>query len=198
MIKFCKNSIKLIFLLRRLSFYGLSSFPNFFIKDVRIKLLFFIISPINFFRKPNKDFGTSLRLFIAENGPIFIKFGQMLSTRPDLVGENIVKELIKLQDKLEIFDYESTRQVFLDDLKIDPEIYFKEIDKNPIGSASVAQVYNWVNQQNIPLAVKILRPGVKDRYKRDIEFLYFLSSLSKKFSFFKHFNPRKLIEISSN
>jgi ubiquinone biosynthesis protein len=194
MTKSIRNFLTLLYILRRLVFYKIFSLDGFYVPGIKVKILLFILSPINFLKKKPNDFGNSLRLFIAETGPIFIKFGQMLSTRPDFVGEFIAKELVKLQDKLEIFSYEITKEVFQKDFGFPPESKFK-INPVPIASASVAQVYRWQNDKNISVAVKVLRPYVRQRYKKDIEFLYFLSSIAKKLTLFKNLNPTKLVEI---
>jgi len=195
MINFIRNFYRVIYILRRAIFYKLLSDNEFYNPDFKIKILLFLISPINFFKKPNQDFGKSLRLFITETGPIFIKFGQMLSTRPDLVGESIAKELTILQDKLSSFEYDQTKLIFEKDFNIDPEFWFDEISKTPIAAASVAQVYKWKTKKDVWVAVKVLRPNIKERYLRDLELFYFLSKLVKKFSLFKNLNPIKLVEI---
>jgi ubiquinone biosynthesis protein len=194
MIKSIKNLINLVYIIKRLVFYKLFYVNGMYKTSLKLKILFFIISPINFLRPCKNDFGYSLRGFIAEHGPIFIKFGQMLSTRPDFVGESIAKELTKLQDRLDVFSYDQTKKVFNDDFSFDPESYFNFVDRNPTAAASVAQVYKWqLNSRDV--AVKVLRPGIRDLYKKDIELLYFVSDLAKSFSFFKNLNPRKLVEI---
>lgn len=198
MIKFIKNFYKLIFLLRKTIFYGLIGINGVYRPNYKTQFLFFIISPINFLKDNNKNLGKSIRSFVTDSGPIFIKFAQMMSTRPDLIGDSIAKELSLLQDKMEFFDYKETKETFIKDFGSDPESIFTLIDTNPIAAASVGQVYKWKNSKNIDVAVKLLRPKIREQYKKDIEFLYFLSFLGKKLAFFKNLNPIKLVGIFEN
>lgn len=140
----------------------------------------------------------NLRKAFEELGPTFIKIGQILSTRPELVHEEYIVELSKLQDNVPTESFEEMAQVFYNEFskKIEDEFLF--IDKNPIASASVAQAYRGVLKSGKDVVIKIQRPNIKEKMEIDFDILL---NLSEKFSkIFKDFvvNPKEiLLEIKS-
>ena len=102
-------------------------------------------------------------------GPAAIKLGQTLATRPDLVGEDAVHNLLSLQDSLPPVPFDkveaSIRSTFVQPL----EEIFAEIDPVPVGSASIAQVHRALTSDGRPVAVKVLRPGIREQFARDIQ-----------------------------
>lgn len=146
-----------------------------------------------------KNSPANLRKAFEELGPTFIKFGQILSTRPELVHDDYIIELSKLQDDVPAEEFEEMAKVFYDEFskKIEEEFLF--IDKEPIASASVAQVYRGVLRDGKDVVIKIQRPNIKEKMDMDFDILL---SLSEKFSkIFKDYivNPREiLLEIKSS
>lgn len=103
-------------------------------------------------------------------GPTFIKFGQILAQRPDLVPEAYRKELAKLEDSVEPFDAEQARQVIADELG-DPDEIFQEFEDEPIAAASIAQVHRATLSTGEDVVVKIRRPGIKEQIETDLDIL---------------------------
>ena len=126
--------------------------------------------------------GLRLREALQDLGPVFIKFGQMLSTRPDLLPEDIAKELTLLQDQVPPFESEIAKQIIRDTYDDRLQHIFSEFDENPIASASVAQVhYAHLKEEDEEVVIKILRPGIKEVIDRDINLLYTLAGLMQKY-----------------
>ncbi|MFN3424432.1 MAG: 2-polyprenylphenol 6-hydroxylase [Novosphingobium meiothermophilum] len=102
-------------------------------------------------------------------GPAAIKLGQTLATRPDLVGEEAAHNLLELQDKLPPVDFALIRAEIERSFEKPLESLFSAFDPDPVGAASVAQVHRAVTSDGRKVAVKVLRPGVREKFARDIE-----------------------------
>ncbi|MDE0049502.1 MAG: 2-polyprenylphenol 6-hydroxylase [Rhodospirillales bacterium] len=113
-------------------------------------------------------------------GPSFIKFGQALSTRPDLVGEEIAAELSALQDRLPPFDAKAARAIVESEFGVPLDSLFREFTDEPVAAASIAQVHFAVTAAGEPVAVKILRPGVERALERDLELFYWLAEIAER------------------
>ncbi|MFL0810362.1 MAG: ubiquinone biosynthesis regulatory protein kinase UbiB [Agarilytica sp.] len=124
--------------------------------------------------------GQRLRLALEELGPIFVKFGQLLSTRPDLIPHDIVDELSHLQDNVAPFD----SQHFIDlvekalDDKIDD--VFIDFEQEPLGSASVAQVHAAKLKNGDDVIIKAIRPGIEHTIEKDTKLLLRLAKIVEK------------------
>ena len=101
-------------------------------------------------------------------GPAAIKLGQSLATRPDLVGEDAARNLLSLQDDLPPVPFDAVRAEIARSFEAPVESIFAEIDPVPVGSASIAQVHRAVTSDGKQVAVKVLRPGIRERLGRDI------------------------------
>ena len=104
-----------------------------------------------------------------EIGPAAIKFGQALATRPDLVGEEAAHDLQLLQDRLPPAPFEQIKAAIEQALEKPVEQVFSEIDPEPIGAASIAQVHRAVTTDGRQVAVKVLRPNIEDDFARAID-----------------------------
>lgn len=102
-------------------------------------------------------------------GPAAIKLGQALATRPDIVGEEAARNLATLQDKVPPVPFEAIRREIEGSFGSPLESLFASVDPEPIGSASVAQVHAAVTPEGRKVAIKVLRPGVREKLARDIE-----------------------------
>ena len=102
-------------------------------------------------------------------GPAAIKLGQTLATRPDLVGEEAARDLLRLQDTLPALHFRKVRAAVEQSLGVPLETLFQSIDPDPVGAASVAQVHKAVTTEGRTVAVKILRPGIEEKFTSDIE-----------------------------
>lgn len=101
-------------------------------------------------------------------GPAAIKLGQSLATRPDLVGPEAARNLLTLQDSLPPVPYAAIEAEIARSFEAPVETLYSEIDPEPVGSASIAQVHRAVTSDGKKVAVKVLRPGIRERFARDI------------------------------
>ena len=143
-------------------------------KPIRIPIRF-LVWPIQFLGlKGEKKYPPVLRALIAL-GPAYIKFGQLLSTRPDVVGNGLAKELRILQDALPAFDQKDSIKAIENDLNIKVHEVFLDFEK-PVAAASLAQVHKaTVKSTKQSVAVKVLRPGIEKAFLRDIDAFYFIA-----------------------
>ncbi|MBH0112203.1 2-polyprenylphenol 6-hydroxylase [Novosphingobium sp. YJ-S2-02] len=102
-------------------------------------------------------------------GPAAIKLGQALATRPDLVGEGPARNLLSLQDNLPPVDFALIRGRVEDSFGRTLEDLFESFDETPVGAASIAQVHRAVTREGRQVAVKVLRPGIREQFNRDVE-----------------------------
>ncbi|MFC3679224.1 ubiquinone biosynthesis regulatory protein kinase UbiB [Bacterioplanoides pacificum] len=131
--------------------------------------------------------GARLRLALEALGPIFVKFGQILSTRPDLVPDDIVAELRRLQDDVPPFDSDTAIALIEDQLGQKIEQLFSEFSAKPLASASIAQVHAARLPQDSEhgdqeVVVKVVRPGIEHTIERDLQLLEFMARLLVKYS----------------
>src|SRR6266852_5589160 len=124
--------------------------------------------------------GQHLREMLDELGPTFVKFGQLLSTRPDLVPPDIVAELRQLQDAVTPFPFEEVEQVVRAELEQPIERLFLEFDQTPIAAASIGQVHRAVLPNGKPVAVKVQRPDAERQIEADLTLLYQAARLAKE------------------
>lgn len=112
-----------------------------------------------------------IRLALEELGPTFIKFGQLVSSRRDLITTEIYEELCKLQDEVPPFPSEKARRIVEEELDQPVSVAFREFNDDPIGGASIAQVHRAVLQNGTPVAVKIRRPDIQKVIELDLAIL---------------------------
>jgi len=118
-----------------------------------------------------------LTRMLCELGPTFIKLGQILSTRPDIVPEAYLDALRELQDRAPPFPLEEVERVVATDLGGPPRALFREFAAEPTASASIAQVHHAVTHDGLEVAVKIRRPGIEQTVRADLDILYYLAHL---------------------
>lgn len=126
--------------------------------------------------------GARLRLALQDLGPIFIKFGQMLSTRRDLLPEDIADELMLLQDRVPPFDEQVAVKLIEDQLGATISEVFSRFDLTPLASASVAQVHSARLKTGEEVVVKVVRPGLKPVISQDLAWLFILASTAERLS----------------
>jgi ubiquinone biosynthesis protein len=131
----------------------------------------------------NLSRGERLCLMLEDLGPIFVKFGQILSMRADLLPMDVVESLDRLQDKVEPFPGEQAVQKIEKSLKKNIAELFASFTKKPFASASMAQVHEAIlnNDERTMVVVKVLRPKIHQHIKRDVRFLYRLASFLEFF-----------------
>jgi ubiquinone biosynthesis protein len=136
-----------------------------------------------------------LRLVLEELGTTFIKVGQVLSTRPDLVGKDVADELAKLQDMVPPFPYDSVKIVVEKDLEGPIEEFFSEFEETPIASASIAQVHRANLLDGTEVAVKVQRLNLEEQIKKDIVLMRYLAKQAdKRIKNLKYYNLPAIVD----
>ena len=143
--------------------------------------LFLRMLPWRWFHRPTQPRGVRLREALEELGPIFVKFGQVLSTRPDLLPDDIAKELVALQDKVPPFSGDQAVHIVEKELGRPIDDVFDNFERTPVASASVAQVHYAQLKDGTDVAVKVLRPGIEPVIERDLALLYTVARLALRF-----------------
>ena len=126
--------------------------------------------------------GERLRLALESLGPVPIKFGQLLSTRRDLLPDDIADELARLQDKVAPFPGESAIKIIEEELQADIATAFQAFDSEPLAAASVAQVHAITLNDGEEAVVKVLRPGIEKQIAADIRLLKLIADLIDRLS----------------
>ena len=142
-------------------------------------LRLFLWQPLHRAAKPR---ALRLREALQDLGPVFVKFGQMLSTRPDLLPEDIALELSQLQDRVPPFPGVQAIAVIEQAYEGKLDAFFRHFDPVPVASASVAQVHFAELLDGTPVAVKVLRPDIRPVIERDLELLYSIARLALRYS----------------
>lgn len=158
------------------------------------RLGLFLLAPLTaiFGLRKNNNINKNMALALAKLGPSYIKFGQFLATRPDLVGQAIAGSLQQLQDNVPAFDHKiAVAQVEQSFGKKIDEI-FKHFSQ-AVAAASIAQVHKAVLLDGKQVAVKILRPDVEKRFARDLSDFFFIARIAEKFD--KQARRLRLIEV---
>jgi len=141
------------------------------------------------------DRGRRLREMLDELGPTFVKFGQLLSTRPDVVPPDIVIELRGLQDDVTPFPFEQVREMIEVELGLTVEQAFVEFDELPIASASIGQVHRAVLPDGQEVAVKIQRPAAARQIEADLGLLYQAAKLLReRVRALEFIDPQELVD----
>src|SRR5712671_3317778 len=157
--------LRLLKILRVSLRYGLD---EFFLGHERVRVLRPLLSAVLFWRRLERPRGERLRLALEALGPIFVKFGQVLSTRRDLLPADLADELAKLQDRVPPFPGELALAEVERAFGKPIAKAFERFELQPVASASVAQVHLAVLPGGTEAAVKILRPGMMPVIAKDL------------------------------
>ena len=134
--------------------------------------------PLKHKHKREKPTPERLREILEELGPTFVKFGQIMAQRPDLIPEEYIEELEKLEDDVKGFSGEKARQIVDEEIGLDT---FDEFNDEPIAAASIAQVHEaWIDDEKV--AVKVRRPGIKEQMTTDIDLMKYMASEGERHS----------------
>jgi len=173
-------------------FAGIKRFEQVLSVITKHELGFFLersgLKKKTFFSKRKTARPVELRMMFEELGASFIKLGQLLSLRPDLIPKEYCDELSKLQDDCEPIPYHEVEHVIKSELKMPINKLFRSFEKKPIASASVGQVHVARLKNNKKVAVKVMRPGIRALMDTDIEILEYLARL------FKHYVKQSLVD----
>ena len=136
-----------------------------------------------------------IRLMCEELGPTFIKLGQILSTRPDLIPLSFIKEFEKLQDKVKPLKVEVIEKIICEELGDSPEKLFSSFERKPLASASISQVHRAKLKDGKEIVLKVQKPGVAKVINADLQILYNLASLIEKFiKEAEIYQPKRIVE----
>ncbi|MFO2996594.1 ubiquinone biosynthesis regulatory protein kinase UbiB [Legionella pneumophila serogroup 1] len=153
------------------------------------------LNPWNWLRKEKLTRGEALRKSLEELGPIFIKFGQALSTRPDILPEDIAKELSKLQDKVPPFPSHVAMNIIEQAYKQSAYDVFAQFDPIALASASMAQVHAATLKTGENVVVKILRPNMRRLIEQDLSIMYTIATLADRYwPEGKRFKPKEIVK----
>ena len=143
----------------------------------------FYLSPATWFeRRKGGTRGERIRLALEELGPIFVKFGQALSTRRDLLPPDIADELEKLQDRVPPFPGGEARAIVERAYGRPVTEVFEQFDETPLAAASIAQVHVAKLRTGEDVVVKVIRPGVREKIERDIEVMHVFARLARDYA----------------
>lgn len=133
------------------------------------------------FTEPQESRSVRLRKVLEELGPTFIKLGQILSTRPDLIPQDFCDELSKLQDRVPPFYYEDVKKQIKESFGCYPEELFSSFDPVPFAAASLGQVHRAQLKSGENVAVKVQRPDIRTIIETDLDILYTLAQLANRY-----------------
>jgi len=140
------------------------------------------LMPWNWIARNRAPRGQRIREALEDLGPIFIKFGQMLSTRKDLLPDDVAEELTALQDKVPPFSGNKAQLLIEKAYGVSVEEYFDEFNTEPLASASIAQVHTAKLKDGKEIVIKVLRPNIMPIIKRDIALLFIIARLAERYS----------------
>src|SRR4029453_10616000 len=126
------------------------------------------------------DRGRRLRAMLDELGPTFVKFGQLLSTRPDIIPPDIIAELRALQDDVTPFPFAEVERVVREELELPIEKLFTAFEEKPMAAASIGQVHRAVLPNGKRVAVKVQRPNAPRQIEADLSLLYQAARIAKE------------------
>jgi len=180
MLRYFRQIIRLLTIYRIIVRYGLDELL-LSTKIFRPLRLFSYFTPGYWLRPRHLSPGMRIRLALEELGPIFVKFGQILSTRRDLLPDEIASELAKLQDKVAPFRGEEAVQIIENAYGRPVHEVFAYFDSTPMAAASIAQVHAARLHNGREVVVKVLRPGIHARIHKDVELLYLFAEMTHRY-----------------
>ncbi|OGV34567.1 MAG: ubiquinone biosynthesis regulatory protein kinase UbiB [Legionellales bacterium RIFCSPHIGHO2_12_FULL_35_11] len=191
------GSIKQVFRLLKINYVLAKNGLDQLIVSIHLFSAFrFIIylNPWNWFRKEPLSRGVALRKSLEELGPIFVKFGQALSTRPDILPPDVAFQLNKLQDNVEPFSSEKVLQIIENTFGLSAHEVFANFDETPLASASIAQVHAAKLKTGEDVVVKVLRPDIHKVIAKDIKILKTIAKFADKYSAFaRRLKPNEVV-----
>jgi len=186
-----KTLLRLINIQRVLVRHGLDEIiiATHFLRPLRF--LFYLFPRAKDVSEP---IGKRLRLALIELGPIFVKFGQAVSTRRDLLPPDIADELAELQDRVPPFPADEAVEILNKSYGKSVDEIFSRFDQEPFAAASIAQVHTAALQDGTEVIVKLLRPGVRELIESDLEVMYAIAELADRYwSLSKRLRPLEIV-----
>ena len=187
-----KNILRLVTIQRILVGYRLDELLDK-VPALKSFKYFFILLPRKISK--NSSLGERIRRALEELGPIFVKFGQVVSTRRDLLPEEIADELAKLQDQVTPFSKSQALEILNTAYDKSIDQIFKKIDDEPLAAASIAQVHSAKLSDGKDVIIKILRPNIQVQIEKDISALYIIArSLENFWSESEQVKPTEIVK----
>ena len=169
----------------------------FFLRKINpiISIQIFFLELLFCWKVSKKSDGKRLVEALYELGPVFIKVGQAVAVRSDIIGNEISKDLSRLQDRLPAHSFSEIKKIIEKELDGNIDDIFTDFQQRPVAAASISQVHFAKLKSGEDVAVKILRPNIERRFKRDIELLLFVAIVLRKISpKIKRLKLEKIIE----
>src|SRR5690625_947862 len=153
-------------------------------------------------RRPKGRPGQKLAKAFVQLGPSFVKFGQFIATRADLVGEEMARDLSELQDRLPAFDFKDVKATIEAELGRPLDEVFSSFEREPISAASISQLHFALTREQLPdapareVAVKVLRPAIEAAFDRDLQLFYYMARLVERTQpRLRRFKPMEVIKL---
>ncbi|MEO7580751.1 MAG: ubiquinone biosynthesis regulatory protein kinase UbiB [Massilia sp.] len=183
--------LRFLKILRVATKYGLDEIA---ISGLKVPRTAKLIDTIIFWRDISAPPGVRLRMALEELGPIFVKFGQVLSTRRDLMPPDIADELARLQDRVPPFPSELAIAQITKSLGAHPDQLFASFERTPVASASIAQVHFATLRNGKEVAVKVLRPGMKKSIDEDVALMHIAADwIGRVWAESKRLKPKEVV-----
>ena len=179
-MKALRDAVRVINICRVLIRHGLDEFV-FAIPQIRPVAFMYVLLPWNWGRGDRAPRARRVRQALEELGPIFVKFGQTLSTRRDLLPNDIADELAGLQDQVPPFPGSQARIIVESALGESVSALFSEFQEQPLASASIAQVHAATLLNGRKVVVKVVRPGIETLIRRDVELMHTVARLAERY-----------------
>ena len=175
-----RQALRLLHINNVLGRHGLDEiiFATHLFRPIRFLQYF---SPWRWFRREKLPRGARIRLCLEDLGPIFIKFGQILSTRRDLLPDDIADELAQLQDNVPAFPGSQARTIIEKSLGQSVTEVFALFDEQPLASASIAQVHTASLLDGREVVVKVVRPDIEKIIRRDLALMHTIAELATRY-----------------
>lgn len=189
MLRHTRNSFKLM----RIGWTLARHDALFIFRDLGVPFLPVLLAPLT--KKSRHSKGKRLAGALEALGPTFIKLGQMLSTRADLVGEEIAQELGHLRDKLPAFSSVIAKRIITEQQGCALEDIFVDFDDTAVAAASIAQVHKARLHNGKFVAVKILRPGIHEAFAHDLELFYWIAeTIEQRLPAYRRLKPVEVVD----
>ena len=192
----------LVFLIKIVRVFKKYDILKLIIRSVKFKFLFLVFTEIISFGvsslkdKSNSSDGTRIAKALDELGPSFIKLGQLISTRPDIIGNKIAEDMSLLRDNLPPFSRSEAIEIIQKEFGKNINEVFENFSE-PIAAASIAQVHYadiHLDKKQIPVAVKVLRPNIIEIINSEMDRLSWLAGFMELFQDFRRLRPKSIIE----
>lgn len=166
----------------------------FILEDLRIApVIALLLKPFRI-RKKHIPRGKRLAAALERLGPTYIKLGQALSTRSDLIGEDIALGLVNLRDKLKPFPTDQAKKICEAEFGVPLDALFLEFSE-PVAAASIAQVHKATLHDGNVVAVKILRPGIEEAFERDLDLFFWVAEIiERRVQSFRRLKPIEVVK----